>query len=254
MVVALAACGCAGNNTRGAGGAKEDRAAFDDGFAAFQAGQWQRAVDGFTRFLRSSPTSPQRGEVYYYRGQALAHLNRRKEAMDDFTRTLGAKPAQPVLAFARLAIGNLYYEEGNDAKAIEHYDEVLRGPQQDLPMDMLLLRLSVSLQRLGKWPAANRYLNELIQRYPDSPAAVEAGRRLPLDSFAVQVGAYGSLAAAQREDDRLRGAGFAPRLGDTKRSGVVLHTVQVGRAKTYAEAQDLARLLAEKGFATVIVP
>ncbi|MBE3123477.1 MAG: hypothetical protein IMZ65_01600, partial [Planctomycetes bacterium] len=62
----------------GAGKIREDRAAFDAGYKAFKAGQWLTAVDGVNRYLRSCPTSPTRGEIYYYRGESLVHLNRRK--------------------------------------------------------------------------------------------------------------------------------------------------------------------------------
>ena len=90
---------------------KPDRAAFESGYGAFQAGQWLIAVDAFNRYLRSDPTSPNRGEVYYYRGQCLVHLNRRAEAKQDFQRALGAKAAEPIQQFARVALGNIYYEE-----------------------------------------------------------------------------------------------------------------------------------------------
>jgi TolA-binding protein len=244
----LVAAGCDNSNTR------PDKAAFDDGYAAFQNNQWQRATDGFTRYLRSDPNAAARGEVYYYRGEALVHLNRRPEAMADFQRALAAKVKQPIEAYTYVAVGNLYYEEGNDAKAITAYDAAIKGPQDELPMEMLLLRLGTSLQRLGNWSAADRYLGPLIDRYPKSPAAPEARRRYKADSFTVQTGAYSSLSTAQQEAQRVRAAGFSPRLGESKRGTQVLYTVQVGKARTYAEALGQAQLLTRAGFAALIVP
>ena len=240
----------------GCGPAKkaDDRAVFDDGYSAFQASQWQRAVDGFTRFLRANPQSPQCGEVYYYRGEALVHLGRRLEALADFRRAIVAKPPQPIEAFARVAIGNIYYEAGDDAKAIEAYSEALRGPQDQLPMENLLLRVGVSLQRLGNWAGGDRYLGLLIDRYPDSPSAAEARRRIRVGAFCVQTGAYASLAAAQAEADRLRGAGFQPSLVDTKRGTQVLHSVRVGKVRIYSDATYLAQRLNGAGFSALIVP
>ena len=251
LMIAVGGClaaGCATGQTR------PDRKAFDDGYAAFQAGQWPRAVDGFTRYLRSDPTSSFRGEVYYYRGEALVHLGRRSESLADFQRVAGAGAPPRIAAFAQVAAGNVYFESGEDARAVRAYAEALKGPQRDLPMDMLLLRLSVSLQRLGKWSVADKYLRHLINRYPKTPAAAEARRRYKADSFSIQTGAYGSLSAAQQENERLRAAGFLARLGEMKRGSQVLHTVQVGRAKDYAAAQTLAQRVAQAGFTALIVP
>jgi TolA-binding protein len=248
LVGAAGICGC--GPTKKA----EDQAAFDDGFTAFQAGQWQRAADGFTRYLRASPQSPQRGEVYYYRGEAMAHLGRRQDALADFRRAIVAQPPQPIEAFARVAIGNIYYEAGDDAKAVEAYSEALRGPQDQLPMDSLLLRVGVSLQRLGNWTSGDKYLGMLIDRYPDSSWAAEGRRRIRVGGFSVQTGAFASLAAAQAEAERLRAAGFRPILADAKRGTQVLHSVRVGKVRTYLEATYLVGQLTGAGFSALIVP
>jgi len=238
----------------GNGQIREDKEVFDAGYAAFEAGQWKRAVDLFSRFLRTNPTMEARGEVYYYRGECHVRLRNYREAMDDFQRALGANARPPIDTFAKVAIGNLYYEAGNDARAVETYAEVLRKPLKELPLDTIALRMAVSLQRIGKWELADKYLAYLLDRYPESPAAAEAGRRMHADSFTVQVGAYVSMMTARNEFNRLRAAGFQPRLGKVTRGGQTLNTIQVGRVNTYAEAVALARRLGRAGCQTVIVP
>jgi tetratricopeptide (TPR) repeat protein len=254
MLCVAVGCAIAAGCTNGKAMIREDREAFDAGYAAFEAGRWQRAVDDFTRYLRSDPLSKHRGEVYYYRGQCQAHLGYRGEALDDFERAIGAKAGQPIDSFARVAIGNIYYEQGNDAKAIEAYAEALRDPPKELPLDTVLLRVGVSLQRLGRWATADKYLAHLIDHHPDSPAAAEARRRLHADAFTVQVGAFASMMTAQNEAARVRGAGFVPCIVRTTRGSQTLNAVHVGRARTYAEAATLARRLSQAGFQTVIVP
>lgn len=249
LVVAALAAGCVQPAKRG-----PDRAAFDDGYAAFQAGQWQRSIDLFNKYLRSDPLTATRGEVYYYRGEAQIHLKRRNDALADFERAIGAKAAPPIDAFARVAIGNLYYEEGNDAGAAAAYAEALKLPPKELPIDQVLLRMGVSLQRLGKWAMADKYLQHLIDAYPTSPSVPEARRRLHADAFAVQTGAFAAQTTADIEAGRLRQAGFTPRIGQAQRSARTLYTVQVGKARTFCEAQELARRLGGAGFSTVIVP
>ena len=252
MLVVLAGvslvAGCATANQR------DERGTFDQAFAAFQAGHWQRACDGFSRHLRSYPAAPTRAEVYYYRGQALVHLKRRSEAMGDFQRAIGSGAKQPILDFARVAIGNLYYEEGDDARAIEWYAPAVAEPVPQLPLDMLSLRLAVSLQRLGRWPSADKYLQYILDNFPASPAAAEAARRIHAASFTVQTGAYATGAAAQHEASRLLAAGFQPRIVPVNGGGQRLSAVQVGRAHTYAEAQALAQRLTSAGFSTLVVP
>jgi len=252
MLAAIAAvglvAGCAPPSQRDA------QAAFDEGFAAFQAGHWQWAYDGFTRYLRSGPEATSRGEVYYYRGEALVHLRRRDEAMNDFQQALAAKPGQPILDFVRVAIGNFYYEEGNDSKALEWYNLALRDPVAQLPMDQLSLRAGVSLQRVGRWQDADKYLQNVIDNFPATVAAQEARRRIHATAFAVQTGAFATAAAAQQEVSRLRQKGFDARIVPASRPGQTLQAVQVGRARTYTEAQSVAQRLMSAGFSTLIVP
>jgi tetratricopeptide (TPR) repeat protein len=233
---------------------RSDRAAFDDGYAAFQKGQWQPAIDGFTRYLRSDSSKEARGEVYYYRGQALVHANRRSEALRDFQQALASSPPQPILAYTHVAIGNLYYEEGNDPRAINAYDQALKGPQSELPMDMLLLRLSTSLQHEGKWSTADKYLALLINQYPTSAAAADARRRYKATFFSIQTGAFSTLAGAQAQALRLRDAAFTPRMTQITRNGQTLYAVQVGSARTFAEATTLAGPILKAGFPALIVP
>lgn len=248
LICLVTGTGCAARKV------KPDRASFDEGFAAFQAGQWQRAIDCFNRYLRSDPTTPTRGEVYYYRGEAYVRLKNRRAALADFERCLGAGAPPPIEDFAYVAIGNLHYEEGNDARAVEAYSHVCGKKQKNLPLDQVCLRLGVSLQRLGRWQAADKYLNYLIDAFPESALVTEARRRLHCDAFVVQVGAFVSPVTAEAEADRLRAAGFSPRVTRTLRGSQTLYAVQVGRASTYAEAERLAGRLAQAGFKTLIVP
>jgi TolA-binding protein len=248
LVVLMTAVGCVGPQTR------PDQKAFDDGYAAFQAGRWQAAVEGFSQYLRSDPGNPHRGEVFYYRGQALVHLRWRAEALTDFRRAITADPPQPITAFAYTAIGNLYYEDGADAKAVEAYAAAIKGPQDKLPMDMLLMRLGAALQRTGQWATADRYLGVVLERYPNSPAFSEAQRRYGAKGFSVQVGAYSTQATVQQATDKARAAGFAVRTEQIRRGTQTLTAVLIGRVNTYTEAKELAQKVARAGMTALIVP
>jgi len=249
VVAAVAwAAGCASTARR------DPMSYFDRGYAAFERGQWQAASDDFTQYLRMDPSSAHRSEVYYYRGLAEVRLGRRSEAKQDFYRAVGAAADPKIATYARVALGNLYYEDGDDGRALATYGPVIRQGGDDVPMEKVLLRMAVSLQRTGRWSTADAYLARVIRDYGRTPEATEARRRYRAKAFTVQTGAYGSVATARSEAERLRRVGFAANVGRTISSGRSLHTVRVGAARTYTEADALASRLHAAGFSTQIVP
>jgi len=247
IVANAAAGGCAAHQ-------QADRAVFDSGYAALEAGRYDQAVKDFSRYLRMDPDSPNRGEVYYYRGQALVHLKRPNEAKADFVRAIGAGAREPVDQYARIALGNLYYEEANDVEAVKQYAVVLQDPHDEVPVPMVLLRTGVALQRLGKWDIGRQYLRYLVGHYPKTAPAQQAVRYLQADAFRVQTGAFASRATAAMQARQVVAAGFPARLEQVNRNGRSMTVVQVGQARTYAEATVLATRLRSAGFDTLIVP
>ena len=233
---------------------REDHFPFEQGYAAMEAGRWHEAAEAFTTFLQAHPGSPARGEAYYYRGLARVRLGARDEALADFQHAVRAAPPPPIDAYANVAIGNLHYEAGEDREAVLAYARVLKNPPDDLPLERVLLRLAISLQRIGKWRSADTYLAYVMEHYPKTAAAAEARRRYQAGAFSVQTGAYASSTGASREAARLRSAGFQPRLGMTERNRKRFHTVRVGRSQTHAEAVALAKRIGAAGFATWVVP
>jgi TolA-binding protein len=248
VLAAAAVAGC------GAQSVRSGPDYFDEGYGAYAAGQWPTAADRFTQFLQTHPGSPHQAEAYYYRGLARVQMKQRREALEDFERALGSAPPPAIESLASVAMGNLYFEEGADGPAAEAYERGLTNPPPGVPQDRVLLRLAISLQRMGQWGAADTYLARLIERYPTTASATEARRRYRAGGFAVQTGAYASGASASREAGRLRQAGFQARIAPTSRNHQALHAVQVGHMQTYAEAQALARRVNAAGFAAMVVP
>jgi cell division septation protein DedD len=121
-------------------------------------------------------------------------------------------------------------------------------------MDMILMRMGAALQRMGQWAVADQYLVLVLERYPNTPASVEAQRRYKADGFSIQIGAFSSPAAAQPAMQQARDAGFVPRLSQSRRGTQFLTTVLIGKANTHAEAQVLAQKVAKAGMTALIVP
>jgi tetratricopeptide (TPR) repeat protein len=251
MAIALAAIlstGC--GDVRPARG---DRAIFNDGLEAYDAAQWQRAVNNFTEYLQSAPPETH-GEIYYMRGMAEVRLHKRDDARRDFQKSIDAKPRYEIESYAYAALGNLYYEEGNDQRAVEAYAKAIKNPPKELPIDQVILRLAVSLQRTGRFAAADKYFEHLIDHYSGTASGIEAARRVHVTAYTIQTGAFLSPVTAQGEVDRLRAAGFPARITKTTRGAQSLNAVQVGRYRTYLEAAEAAQRMARVGFTPLIVP
>jgi len=85
-----------------------------------------------------------------------------------------------------------------------------------------------------------------VQAAP-APAAVTRG------GWAVQVGAFGSAAAAQRLVKDLQGAGYRAFVSPVTRSGKTLHRVRVGPEAARDDANRLAERLKGRGLPTAVV-
>jgi len=80
-----------------------------------------------------------------------------------------------------------------------------------------------------------------------APATVTRG------GWAVQVGAFGSAAAAQRLVKDLQGAGYRAYVSPVTRSGKTLHRVRVGPEAGRDDANRLAERLKGRGLPTAVV-
>jgi hypothetical protein len=144
--------------------------------------------------------------------------------------------------------------------------------------DNALYRLALFAEGRGDLRAAHGHFLDLVRDYPVSPFRSEAEswlrehedeiaalpQRAPREdppgigpppgpilekgggSFAVQAGAFQSLERAGQLADRIREAGFQPRLVRVPGSDLV--RVRVGRFTTRAEADALALELVSRGF------
>jgi len=248
---AAAAAGCQSAGVRPTSG---DERFFDMGYRAYQSGYWQAANDGFTDYLATNRDSPHRSEAYYYRGLARVRLNRRAEAVGDFSTATVSNPHPAIRSLAYAAMGNVYFEDGTDRQAIAAYNASLANPADELQLGRVYLRLATSLQRTGDWAAADGYLAWILKHEPNTPAGEEAARRYRAGRFSIQTGAYASEARAQQEAGRLRQAGFQPEVDTVTQDRQSLHAVRVGRARTYGEAEALAQRVNQAGFAAMVVP
>jgi hypothetical protein len=145
--------------------------------------------------------------------------------------------------------------------------------------DDALLRLAQSADLRGDLRQAYTHFSALLRGYPSSPhvSSAEAwlqergreaealGPELPVDteaspspplpggdgSVAVQLGAFRVLDGARSLAERLRSAGYDPRVVRVGRDGLI--RVRIGRFRSRAGAENLLRELEGAGFEATIV-
>jgi tetratricopeptide (TPR) repeat protein len=249
LAAALATTGCTPGPL-----SRQGHETFLAGHGRFQAGDYRDAESQFTRVIRTNPSSWALSEVYYFRGLSRLRQGKTVEAKADFRQGATRYGRELTQVYSAVALANLEYEAGNDAVAAHLYSQAADHPVRGLPMDAVLYRLSVSLQRLGRWDEADRRLAQLINDHSDSPMAAAARRRFQATFFTVQVGAYGEKRNARAMADKLRGAGWPVSTSIVARGGKTLHTVCVGRYRTHGEASAAASRLKVQGYSALVKP
>jgi len=223
------------------------------GHQSFQSGDYRDAERQFSEVISRSPTSWALSEVCYFRGLARLKLGQRAKAKDDFRKGATLYGRELTQVYSAVALANLEYEEGNDATAAHLYTQALEHRGKKLPMDAILYRLAVSLQRLGRWAEADDALARLLSEYRDSSLVAHARPRFRARGFTVQAGAFADRANAQALAAKLRQDGFQVRLPPPSGSKM-LHAVCVGRYQTYREATQAAASLTGKGYSVLVKP
>jgi len=232
---------------------KPSQTLFFAGYRSFQAGDYGTADRRLSEVITRNPTSWALSEVHYLRGLARLKLGRRAEAKEDFRKGAALYGRELTQVYSAVALANLAYEEGNDATAAYLYRQAVEHGDKHLPMDAMLYRLAVSLQRLGRWAEADDVLARLLSEHRDSSLIAYARTRFRARGFTVQAGAFADRTNAESLAAKLRRDGFQVRLPPPS-GDKMLHAVCVGRFQTYAEAAHAAESLRDKGYSALIKP
>ena len=87
-----------------------DKAAYDKAFSGLRAGRYQQAIDEFSAFVSSYPTSVYLANAYYWLAEA-SYVNRDfTRAFDEFNKVLTQFPQHAKAKDALLKIGFIQYE------------------------------------------------------------------------------------------------------------------------------------------------
>lgn len=219
---------------------ERQRAWLSEGERAYHGKQYGVAVQKLSSFLSEVPQGPDAARAAYVRGQARALLGQRQAAYADLQRA--AETGDTDVAWrAAAALGVLHFEDEHWAAAAQNLQRAVDRMPKQPPMDALLFRLAVSLERAGRWSDGLAAHRRIASEFPSSTYAARANRRLQARPtyFAVQAGAFSQAASAERLAADLRQGGLDAHVRPEARDGGALYLVLVGRAASYDAAKAL---------------
>jgi len=122
-------------------GSAQEQQDYDAAFNLMKQGFYERAAKGFRDFLAKYPQSALRDNARYWLGEAYYVARNYRQSLEEFGKLMNDHPKSPKLPDAMLKTGYCYYE-------------------------------------LGEWAKARANLNQVVARYPGTPAAKSAEQRL----------------------------------------------------------------------------
>ncbi len=125
---------------------------FERGVAALERGEPRRAIAEFEAAFEEAADDARRATLHNKRGVALIACNERDAALDAFARALDVDER---CAAALVNLGNLFFEDGHVADALDYYEAAIRA---DPAYALAHRNLGVALKRLGRRSEAVRAL------------------------------------------------------------------------------------------------
>jgi TolA-binding protein len=231
-------------------GDAQSRQQLHAGKLALDAQDYTQAIRDADAVLASGDSAAF-AEAYYLRGCAIewrqkngyaASASDLSLARDSFTHGLNCDP-RPVLA-ARLhaELGNVCYYQEDYSTAVRQLaiaDGQTSDPQTK---DLILYRIGIGQQRLGRFEDADHSFQLLQQEYPHSPYCAGARAHQGIRGFYVQVGAYSQLSDIDRAASAVAAAGSVP----LKTTGKGLTIIRTADVPSFAQAEQLRQRLARQ--------
>jgi len=117
-------------------------------------------------------------QAAYMKAFGLFSANNYTAAAEGFDSFIAAYPESEYAANARYWLGECHFSEGRYREAIDSFARVLElnpDPKRDAEA---MLRIGLAWYRLDTPAKGSLVLRRLIEKYPDSDAAVKAGQQL----------------------------------------------------------------------------
>jgi tetratricopeptide (TPR) repeat protein len=224
-------------------------AAMPDIEAAVMNKDYIQARDLASRIIKESQSPADRVEAQYYFGLAQLRLGQYADARHAFQSVLGTHPAQDVYDKAALSLIEGFYMDGFYTDALDTAKQLLKRNPNSSFLSLIYFKIAGADLKLMRWEDANKYLNKILNEFPQSPEARVAKQLLEEKQyFAVQVGAFLDKGRALTLIDDLKGSGQYAYVVETIASdGQKYYRVRVGQMSSLKGAEDLKRQLDKLG-------
>jgi len=179
----------------------------------------------------------------YWLGRTFLALNQPDSARSCFQSVLSSGTTPLLRGLAQIGAGDSYLVKGEYALALREY----RRAEESFPLPQLLPQIlwkeALSLQGLHRDKEAHRYYGYILDRFPGSYMAEDAGRRLgqrpAKKRFSIQLGAFKKGKNAKNLQRLLAGDGYQAWIEVKGELFTVLVGSLGGREETQALGKDL---------------
>jgi TolA-binding protein len=143
-------------------------------------GRWEEALEQTAALKSQVPDHPQMAEIDYARGRALQQkpMPEFDKAREAYQAVIDTRKGGDLAARAQFMRGETYFHEKNYRDAVREYLKVDTFYKTPTWQALALLQAGKASEQLDRWSDAAELYRNLIERFPDEPAAKEAGERL----------------------------------------------------------------------------
>ena len=206
-----------------------DEAQYKVGLYRYQNGDYQGAIDAFTRVHQDYPQSPFRGSAYYWEGESYYRLGQYDKALVAYQQIIQHFPGERLRDYALLAAADVQLRVQRPADAIPLLRELVATYPSSSTNAQARRYLADSLFRAGQYGEAADAYNQLLQTSQgdgDKPHAVfwRAESFYQLGAFDRAEQGYREMLQAYprhaRQEEALYGLGWAQLNGEKYRSAL----------------------------------
>lgn len=247
--------GCADNNP-----SPQQSTQLSAGFRALEQNQSQVAIEQAEAYLRKQPHGPGSAEALYLKGRGYEQKAARDrnevkrnltEARTAYLDGLNRQPTPQTEGNIRASLSNVAFYQDDFATALAEASRAHALSDSQQVQSVLLYRMGVSQQRLGRFTDADQTFAVVQQRYPGSPLAQRAREHAGQRNFFVQLATFNTPAGADKAIESLRAAGVVI----SKHTDSARHTiVNIGPFSTYENAKSAKERFAGQYPDALIVP
>lgn len=223
--------------------AMEGTAQLAQGYEALEARQYDAAIAQADAYLQKVPAGIGSADAMYLKGRAIeqrpaaditesqANL---KSAGNLYQQALGLKPAPRTEAYIRASLANVKFFQDDYNDALSQWSTAYEKITEPDVQAVVLYRIGICQQRLGRFTDADRTFAAVQQRYPKSSVAAAAKAHAGARQFWVQLATFKSTSGADKAVAELLKQGVTVQRSSDSQGRTVL---RVGPLTTYDQAR-----------------